>query len=220
MTRATAVRLGRAPSIDGKWEKAQWRAVHPALLLHHMGSSPEHFPKVEVKIADDDDALYVIFRTEDRYVRAVAAADQEKVCRDSCVEFFFTPGPDIELGYFNLEMNCGGALLFHFRKKPGQDHAAISNVDCARIMRAHSLPKIVEPEIDRDVTWTVEYSLPFDILRNYCDVTAPGAGVEWRVNFYKCADATSHPHWLTWAPVDWDGPNFHLPQFFGQLAFE
>jgi len=44
--------------------------------------------------------------------------------------------------------------------------------------------------------------------------------VSWLANAYKCADGTSSPHWLTWASVDWDGANFHLPQFFGELAFE
>jgi hypothetical protein len=39
-------------------------------------------------------------------------------------------------------------------------------------------------------------------------------------NFYKCADQTSHPHWLTWASVDYPQPKFHLPEFFGRLVFE
>ena len=42
----------------------------------------------------------------------------------------------------------------------------------------------------------------------------------WRANFYKCADRTSHPHCLTWAPVDFPVPNFHLPRSFGVLEFE
>jgi len=44
--------------------------------------------------------------------------------------------------------------------------------------------------------------------------------VTWRANFYKCADSTSHPHWLTWSPVDHPTPHFHLPAFFGTLEFE
>ena len=58
------------------------------------------------------------------------------------------------------------------------------------------------------------------ILSTYAPVTAPGPGVAWRANFYKCADASSHPHWLTWAPVDWPQPDFHRKEFFGTLVFE
>ncbi|MEW6117215.1 MAG: carbohydrate-binding family 9-like protein, partial [Nitrospirota bacterium] len=41
---------------------------------------------------------------------------------------------------------------------------------------------------------------------------------EWRANFYKCGDATSHPHWASWAPVE--ALNFHLPHCFGTICFE
>ena len=85
---------------------------------------------------------------------------------------------------------------------------------------AHSLPKIVDPEIREPITWTLEYRLPLAILKKYCAVHTPATGVVWRANFYKCADASSHPHWLTWSPVDFPTPQFHLPEFFGTLEFE
>jgi hypothetical protein len=51
-------------------------------------------------------------------------------------------------------------------------------------------------------------------------VEKPGPGVTWRANFYKCADKTSHPHWLTWAHVNYPKPKFHLPEYFGRIEFE
>jgi hypothetical protein len=66
----------------------------------------------------------------------------------------------------------------------------------------------------------VEYTLPFSILEKYMKVDLPMPGKKWRANFYKCGDKTSHPHWLTWAPVEFPKPNFHLPGFFGMLIFE
>ncbi|MBF0230732.1 MAG: hypothetical protein HQK63_14285 [Desulfamplus sp.] len=58
------------------------------------------------------------------------------------------------------------------------------------------------------------------LLRRYCKVIIPALNVEWRANFYKCADKTSHPHWLTWSPVDFPKPNFHIHESFGILKFE
>jgi hypothetical protein len=185
-----------------------------------MGSQPVHFPKTEVKIAYDEMAIHLMFRVEDRFVRAVAPEDQGNVWEDSCVEFFFTPDSDLSTGYFNLEINCGGTLLFHFQPGAGRDKIVIPRRECAGIWREHSLPSIVDPEIQEPVTWTVAYGLPLALLKKYCRAVMPAPGVVWRANFYKCADRTSHPHWLTWSPVDFPKPNFHLPRSFGILEFQ
>ncbi|MCG8615775.1 MAG: carbohydrate-binding family 9-like protein [Desulfobacterales bacterium] len=185
-----------------------------------MGEKPVHLPKAEFKLAYDTDALHLKFRVADRYVLARAKEDQGDVWKDSCVELFFTPGTDISPGYFNLEMNCGGTMLFHFQERPRKDKVIIGDDDCRRIERVHAMPKFIDPEITDEVTWTVGYRLPVALLEKYCPVIRPRPGVIWRANFYKCADESSHPHWLTWAGVDRPRPDFHRPEFFGQVEFK
>ncbi|MBF0379309.1 MAG: carbohydrate-binding family 9-like protein [Desulfamplus sp.] len=203
------------------WDSSSWRDIPSELLKNYMGSRPDHFPKTEVKIVYDDTAIYLMFRVEDRYVRAAAKEHQGNVWEDSCVEFFFTPNSDLSVGYFNLEMNCGGTMLFHFHPEADiKEKIVIPKSECSQIVCSHSLPQIVVPEIREPVTWTVSYSIPIALLRRYCKVITPALNVEWRANFYKCADKTSHPHWLTWSPVDFPKPNFHIPESFGILKFE
>ncbi|MBU1418086.1 MAG: carbohydrate-binding family 9-like protein [Proteobacteria bacterium] len=214
------VRLVSPPQGDACWDKSPWKDIPSQLIQYYMGSKPDHFPKVEVKITYDDMVIYLMFRVADRYVRAVAAEHQDNVWEDSCVEFFFTPDSDVSKGYFNIEMNCGGTMLFHFQPGAGQDRVVIPKSECEKIRCAHSLPRIVDPEIEESVTWTVEYWIPTTLLKKYCQVVMPAPEVVWRANFYKCADKTSHPHWLTWSPVTFAKPNFHLPQFFGILEFD
>jgi len=185
-----------------------------------MGKKPDHFPKTQVKIAYDAESVSLMFRVEDRYVRATAATHQDDVYKDSCVEFFFTPGSDLFQGYFNFEMNCGGTMLFHFQRQPRKEKIPIPESECGNIAVMHSLPKIVDPEIAGPVTWSVAYRIPLTLLERFCKVTTPDSQAVWRVNFYKCADDTTHPHWLTWSPVDLPAPNFHHPQAFGFLQFE
>ena len=36
-------------------------------------------------------------------------------------------------------------------------------------------------------------------------------------NFYKCADDTEFPHFVSWSPIDLPSPNFHCPEFFGEI---
>ena len=208
------------PKAGLNWNESPWNKIHSEQLQNYMGEKPSHFPKTQVKVACDHAALYVMFLVEDQYVRALATRHQERVCQDSCVEFFFTPDADVSIGYFNIEVNCGGTMLFHFHEGPDNQRVEIPVSECDKMIKAHSLPRIVNPEIQAPVKWTVEYSIPLELLKRYCQVKTPQPEVKWRANFYKCADDSSHPHWLTWSPVDYPKPNFHLPRYFGTLVFE
>lgn len=211
-------RLLEPIEIDGDWNK--WQDVAHVVINQHMGDVPDHRPRVQAKLAWDEDALYIIYQVEDCYVRAVAENYQDSVCKDSCVEFFFTPGTDLGLSYFNVEVNCGGTMLFWWHPEDG-DAVPVSDADCDQIQVGHTLPKIVDPEIEVPTTWCLEYRLPFSVVQNYCpEATQPKQGVVWKANLYKCGDDTSHPHWLTWSYVDHPTPRFHMPEFFGHLMFE
>ncbi|MEI6970343.1 MAG: carbohydrate-binding family 9-like protein [bacterium] len=212
------VRAATPPVIDADWDKPFWKQTIPVQLDEFMGPRPDHMPKTQAKVAYDDSALYVIFRVEDRFVRSVMTNNQSPVCTDSCAEFFFSPAPALPNDYFNLELNCGGAMYFAYNN--GNGETKMSNADMAALTVAHSMPAVVDPEVTTPVTWTIEYRLPLHILTKYCPIVQPAPGVAWRANFYKCADKTSHPHWLTWARVENPYPRFHLPAFFGRLEFE
>ncbi|MEO2049307.1 MAG: carbohydrate-binding family 9-like protein [Pirellulales bacterium] len=218
-THAAAVTKTRM-HIDADWNKSAWKHIRPLVLQHFMGNRPKHLPRTQAKLLYDDKALYVIFRVKDFCVRAISKEHQDHVYLDSCVEFFFAPEDPTEKSYFNLEMNCGGTMLLHYQTIPRKVPLKLTKQEIARIEVAHSQPKIIDPEVIEPTTWTVEYRLPFDILKKRSSTfVQPAPGVLWRANFYKCADHTSNPHWLTWARIDHPVPNFHLPQFFGVLEF-
>lgn len=208
-------------SIDADWDKPQWRRADTAGIALFMGARPSHIPKTRVRLLYDSDNIYVCFRVEDRFVRAIAAEYNGKVWEDGCVEFFLTPSADISSGYFNVETNCIGTILMHSQPVPDRDITPLPVELISQIEIATSLPKgrIIDPEQAGAVTWTLEYRLPLAILKRYRLVMQPGQGVKWRANFYKCAETNSHPHWLTWSKVENSTPNFHLPQFFGTLEF-
>ena len=208
-----------APDLNSDWDKAFWKTAFPAELKHYMGEKPSHFPETRVRLSYDSSYLYVIFHVNDRYVKAVEKKRNGKVWHDSCVELFFSPGPDVKRGYFNFEVSCKGVYLFEYHAGEGAASGFVDKKDCRDIRVAHSLRKNVRQEIAEPVSWTVEYRIPIGILEKYMEVERPGPGTIWRANFYKCADKTSHPHWLTWAPVEHPEPKFHLPEFFGRLEF-
>lgn len=206
--------------INADWQKPVWQKIEPLELTHFMGDKPRHFPEVKAKVAYDDENIYLIWQVKDQYVRAVADKHQGPVFQDSCVEFFFIPDNLGGTEYFNLEMNCGGTMLFHHQDYNQPERVNITEEDIASMKVAHTLPRLIPEEIQEKTTWYLEYSIPFKILNNYYSSETPEPGAVWRANFYKCADKTSHPHWLTWSEVEHPTPRFHLPQFFGKLVFE
>lgn len=207
-------------TVESEMTKIQWEKANTLELKNYMGSKPQHFPKTEAKLLYDKKNIYVFFKVEDQYIKAVAQKLHDPVCKDSCVEFFFTPSENLSDGYFNIEINCGGTMLMCHQTARSENKIIVSEQNCKKIILHTYMPKIIEPELNEPKTWTLQYMLPIEILKEYAKVSKPAKGTKWRANFYKCADATSHPHWLTWALVDLPEPDFHQPKFFGELLFE
>jgi hypothetical protein len=210
------------PEFDGNWSGGVWADATPLEIRHFHPASSEHRPNTRAKLLFDDNHLYVMFRVQDCYVRAVAEGFQGRVWEDSCAEAFLQPRPD--RGYFNFEMNCGGTLRLSYiedpRRTPG-GFARFTPVAAEQVagMRVyHSLPSRVDPEIREPVRWHLEYSIPLALFEVYLGERPRPGGERWRGNFYKCGDKTSHPHWASWSPIG-EELNFHCPEHFGVLEF-
>lgn len=212
----------KRPDLAASWDAAEWRCADELRIANFRPEGSGHRPPTAARLLYDSSRLYGSFRVEDRYVRSVRTRYGEPVYKDSCVEFFVQPVPG--RGYFNFEFNAGGTLLASHvldpTRTPGgfRSFAPIPETDAVGVLVRSSLPRVVEPEREDALTWTLSFSIPFELLRAYGGGSAPGPGTEWRGNFYKCGDETSHPHWGSWSPVD--ELNFHLPRCFGQLRFE
>jgi hypothetical protein len=81
----------------------------------------------------------------------------------------------------------------------------------------HSLPPRIDPEWDEEITWYLEFYIPYLLIEKYTGPVDFSPGTVWRGNLFKCADQTSHPHWASWSAVD--ALNFHLPHCFGAIEF-
>lgn len=213
-------KLNGLMKINADWNKLQWKQIEAIDLSNSMGEVPAFRPAVKAKMMYSNENIYVIFKVEDRFIRCVTKDVNGPVCEDSAVEFFFSPDEDAPEKYFNFETNCGGTPLMFYNIVPRKDFKILDPADINKIEIAHSLPQIINPEIVEPVTWTIEYRIPLSLLKKYANVTQPKPGNTWKANFYKCADKTSNPHYLTWAHINNDKPDFHLPQFFGDLKFE
>ncbi len=214
-------RIEIAPALDAAWESEEWAAAETLQVALFRPESSDHHPRVKCRLLYDETGLFGMFRVEDRYVLSAAEKFQDPVCQDSCVEFFAEPLRDG--GYFNFEMNCGGTLLVSHildarRTKTGfAEWRPLTMTEAAPIRVVSTLPRINLPERTEPVVWRVGFFIPFEVFGPSGWKGVPASGTIWRANFYKCADASSHPHWASWQPVP--VLNFHLPEYFGEIVF-
>lgn len=210
------------PDLSADFNSEDWKNANTLVVDNFLPESSDHRPGVEFKMLYDEVGLYGIFSVSDRYVRCVAKGYQSSVCRDSCVEFFVTPKSGA--GYFNFEFNCGGEVLTSYvrdnSRAPGgfADFEELADSDMDKIEIFHTMPKRIDPEIAEATDWRLAFHIPYEILTKYCGEVEHASGTEWEANFYKCGDATSHPHWASWNPVP--KKDFHLPEEFGIIEFE
>jgi hypothetical protein len=200
-----------------------WEAVVPLEIKTFFEHSSDHRPVTHARLLYDDLKLYVRFDVKDRYVKAVADKYQDSVCKDSCVEFFVQPRQGF--GYFNFEVSAGGCMLLYYIPVSSNGLAVLDQWQpvpfefVKEMAIQHSLPVRVDPEIKEPCEWTVEYAIPLAVFIHYLGPLGPLTGQIWRGNFFKCADASSHPHWGMWSPIT-NGERFHRPDCFGELFFE
>ena len=220
-------RAAARPALDGNWLAPAWRGAN-ILRVDRFMTAPgvsDHRPGTQAKVTYTDDGLFVFFKVSDRYAVCRHTEFQSPVYKDSCAEFFVQP--KAAKGYFNFEMSCGGALLVTYienatRTATGfRKYTRLPPEMDALVQRFHSLPTHIDPEMADAVEWQLEYFIPFSLFERYVGPLGKVAGQTWRANFFKCADASSHPHWATWAPLDPDfAGGFHRPDKFGVLRFE
>jgi len=218
-------RMGRVespPALDSAFDGADWQASDATALTYYWDRHDRtHRPRVRVRVVYDDANLYVMFTCDDQWVRSIQTEDQSPVSTDSCVEWFVEP--KLGEGYFNFEFNAGGAiLLYHIRPESDGSPKVTTEVETSWLRQVacyHSLPAVVDPEIVEPVTWRLAFRVPMALMEAYVGPIQRGQEVVWRGNFQKCASRTSHPHFVTWAPIP-NGYSFHSPEDFGTLLFD
>lgn len=172
-------------------------------------------PEVCVELTNDHEALYLKYFVRGEQLRAVTTDDQGPVWEDSCVEFFCqVPGDD---HYFNFETNCIGAMVASRRRGREEDVQPFSVDEMGQIERKCTYSRKAFDERDGLFEWTVELRIPLSLIfRN----SRPVFPQRLRANFYKCADKTKRPHFLSWQPIPLPKPNFHCPDYFGQIELQ
>jgi len=173
---------------------------------------PYH-PDVKFRIAHCGDAIILDYSVAETTVRALADKDNGEVWKDSCLEFFLQlPGDDF---YYNIEANCIGTMLIG----AGADRDTRRHVaDLSEVKRYSSLGREPFGEKVAPFEWHMSLVIPLHVLFEGRHIEL--SGLLARGNFYKCGDGLAMPHFVSWSEIDLPEPNFHCPDYFGELIFE
>ena len=183
-----------------------------AVCENNWPEAAPYTPDCNGSIAHSRTHLAVMFHVRGLDLRATALEDNGRSWEDSCCEFFITHPSDGT--YYNFELTCIGSLLAS-KRTSRTDSNAIPVEVLKRVIRHSSLEFKPWDISDEVFGWTVAILIPFDVIGIDCTNLPTGV----RGNFYKCGDLTAHPHFLSWNPIGTLQPDFHRPEFFGEIIF-
>jgi Carbohydrate-binding family 9 len=182
-----------------------------ALDIAPWQSAFPYTPKVHFSIAYTEGYIFLKYDIAEKAIRALNTEPNSPVYEDSCVEFFVSFD---DKGYYNLECNGIGTMLMGFGKERSNRVRLPNEI----IRKIEYFTTHVNNLKDKTIDWSMTLAIPFSIFIHHPNLSLSGKTAH--ANFYKCGDKLPEPHYLTWSNIEFVKPNFHLPEFFGDLVFE
>ena len=184
-----------------------WSKIEAVELVHQPWLEPCDIA-AKAQLCHDGENLYVRMEAKEEKIRAEVTSPYEQVCADSCLEFFFSPKAG-DRRYFNFEWNLLGNCYVGFGRE---------RKTRARLILKDPKGRFEPKPFKTEAGWGIEYKIPGEFIRDYApDFEFAG---EAACNFYKCGDLTEKPHYLAWAPLLSEKPDYHRPQDFAAMIFE
>ena len=172
-------------------------------------------PQVKFNIAYNKDVIFLKFYVDEKYILAEKENSNDPVCQDSCVEMFVSPGLDGV--YYNIEISCIGTILIG--KGTGRaDSKVIDAKYIDMIKRYSTLGDKTFEEKSGDFYWELTAAIPKEVFFDHKITSLEGANM--KANFQKCGDNVTEPHFITWNPIETKEPDYHRPEYFGNLSFK
>lgn len=185
------------------WDKIEKAPIDQFAWLHDY--SPETFGQI---VLCDDKEFIIKLTCIEKNPLATFKNYGDTVWVDSCLEFFVAFDAQKPNKYMNCEMNSAGASFMNIGTKGEGKRVAIDKI-------IGHVPEY-KPEVLED-RWSVVLHLTLeDIKKLFGDIEFK-TGYKFTANMYKCGDRTEFEHYGMWNLCVNDEPQFHLPQYFGEM---
>lgn len=169
-------------------------------------------PTTTFTLVRDQKQLYIRYQSTAKSLKATYSEDLSPVWTDSCVELFVQVLGDAR--YTNFEFNCIG-VCYAAKRISREEFTLLTVSELNKIGRYTSLPQEPFDEKNGDFEWNLLVAIPFDLL----GIDSAHLPTKIRANFYACANGLQQPYFVSWSPIETPKPDFHRPEFFGELSF-
>ncbi len=192
---------------------SDWSAFEKAVIENYPwdnGFHPEAWAQVcYVRSGDEKEGLWAHLFCREAEPYAIYHKHMEPVYEDSCMEFFFTmkKADAPENGYINIESNSDPTTLIAYgpnRYERTPIHETWGKPFDVTVRRT-------------DSTWELFEFVPLAALQKYFGIDRVDEDTVFKANFYKCGGNHEIQPYGSWSPITDVKPNFHCPEFFGEL---
>ncbi len=196
--------------------KPNWQDIAALNISQYPWYKSGRKQNTQIKLCANNENLFIHIVADDKHSFAKQTQlNHMLVCEDSCVEFFFSPSGKLGSNYVNVEVNCCGTL--HLAYGPDRDNRQFINLDAASLISVStSIISPVKLEKPNDQEWQVEITLPFAAIEALTG--EPVNKDKWYGNFYRCGGRVE-PQYAVWKSIDVAEPDYHRPEYFGELVF-
>lgn len=174
----------------------------------------DYKPDVRFSMAYTEHEILLKYYVNEKYFMAEKTESNQMVYEDSCVEFFVSPADDGI--YYNLEFNALGTCLMGIGTGRAGRQRGNQQV-ISEIRRKTTPPDLIKQSENGLYHWELTLAIPLKVFFRHS--TGRLTGKTFRANLFKCGDKLEVPHYVTWNRVKTPKPDFHRPEFFGNLKF-
>ena len=167
------------PKLDGVLDDPVWQSATPLTLVDSLDGRPAPL-RTTVRMAWDDEALYVAFDCEDPDVWGTFTKRDEPLYTQEAVEIFLDADADGRT-YDEIEVSPHNVVFDAYfpARRQGMDLSWDSG-----LQSAVKVDGTIDNPSDRDRGWTVEMRIPFAKLHSVPHVP-PRPGDRWRFNLSR-----------------------------------
>lgn len=170
-------------------------------------------PEVTFAVAHTGSHFLLKYYVKEDCVEVKHREINDLVHLDSCVEVFI--GFQGESEYYNYEFNCLGVCSAGFGQERHGRRPVPENI--IKMVKAKSFLQSVTEVNKSLIYWELTLSFPLEAF--YFHKLESLVGAACKGNFYKCGDDLPQAHFLTWNTILSAAPDFHRPEYFGEILF-
>ncbi len=191
--------------------------------------------KASLKMGYSGTILGLLYTIEGDELLVRYTQDWDRVCQDSCVECFIASEPN-NPAYVNLEFNPLGTCWAQIG--PDREHrknlskTAVSTIFRRGLITTKAID-IGSVDTESRFRWEMLVMFPMQKVGVLTHSSAQCAvdqavsectadmlkGTRLQANFYTTGDDLQKPVYQSWCAIDTPSPDFHQPNYFGELVF-